>query len=324
VRSLPLLAVTLGDPAGIGPEVTLAALADPLVRSSSRALVIGPASLRPPSIPACAAGVDPRAIEGQAWLESYAPPRYAIGKPQAECGRAALAALRAGVDLALAGRVDALVTAPVSKEALHLAGEKVEGQTELLGRWSGVVDHQMVAIAGNLRVMLLSRHLALRAALDLITPARVLRHLELLHATLQSLGFEHPRLALAGINPHAGEGGILGREELELLAPALEEARARGIDVQGPLSPDTVFLSALRGAFDGVLANFHDQAFIATKLAAPDTGLTLIAGLPFLRISPAHGTAFDIAGKGIARSENMKAALLQAAAWRTRFSARAL
>lgn len=315
MKTLPLLAVTLGDPAGIGPEVTLAALGDPQVRACSRALVIGPAALRPGSIPRWEASVDPRAIESQAWLESYAPARFEIGKPQAECGRAALAALRAGVDLALAGRVDALVTAPVSKEALHLAGEKVEGQTELLGRWSGVADHQMVAVAGNLRVMLLSRHLPLRAALDLITPPRVLRHLELLHTTLRGLGFEHPRLALAGINPHAGEGGILGSEELELLAPALEAARARGIDVQGPLSPDTVFLSALRGSFDGVLANFHDQAFIATKLAAPDTGLTLIAGLPFLRVSPAHGTAFDIAGNGTARSENMRVALLQAAVW---------
>jgi 4-hydroxythreonine-4-phosphate dehydrogenase len=238
-----------------------------------------------------------------------------MGRAQAECGRAALAALRRGVELALARQVDALVTAPVSKEALHLAGEKVEGQTELLGRWAGVEHHQMIAIAGALRVMLLTRHLPLRAALDAITPERVFFHLKLLHATLIELGFERPRLALAGINPHAGEGGILGREELELFPEPIARARAEGIDVSGPLSPDTVFLSALRGRYDGVLAHYHDQAFIAAKLAAPDTGLTLIAGLPFLRVSPAHGTAFDLAGKCQASPENMKVALRQTAHW---------
>jgi 4-hydroxythreonine-4-phosphate dehydrogenase len=317
VQNLPLLGVTLGDPAGIGPEVSLAALADERVRARARVLVLGPACLRPSTIPRWDEREKLGDLSGSAWLETAGPQRFEMGRAQAECGRAALAALRAGVELALAKRIDALVTAPVSKEALHLAGEKVEGQTELLGRWAGVDDHQMVAIAGNLRVMLLSRHLPLRAALELITPERVLRHLELLNSTLIQLGFARPRLALAGINPHAGEGGILGTEELELLAPALETARARGLDVAGPLSPDTVFLSALRGAFDGVLALYHDQAFIATKLAAPDSGLTLIAGLPFLRISPAHGTAFDIAGKGLARSENMRAAILQAAQWAT-------
>jgi 4-hydroxythreonine-4-phosphate dehydrogenase len=311
----PLLAVTVGDPAGIGPEVTLAALEDPAVRRAARALVLGPASLRPASIPAFDAREDPRALDAQAWLATSGPERFELGRAQANCGRAALAALKRGVELALANSVDALVTAPVSKEALHLAGEKVEGQTELLGRWAGVERHQMVAIAGDLRVMLLTRHLPLRRALDAITPERVLFHLELLHATLVELGFARPRLALAGINPHAGEGGILGTEELELFPEPLARARAQGIDVTGPHSPDTVFLQALRGRFDGVLAHYHDQAFIAAKLAAPDTGLTLIAGLPFLRVSPAHGTAFDRAGQGTASPENMKVALLQTARW---------
>ncbi|MEO6707988.1 MAG: 4-hydroxythreonine-4-phosphate dehydrogenase PdxA [Planctomycetota bacterium] len=318
VPNLPLLAVTVGDPAGIGPEVTLAALADRDVQKESRALVLGPVSLRPASIPLWDDSRDPRQIEHQAWLSTYAPPRFEMGRAQAECGRAALAALRRGVDLAMAHQVDALVTAPVSKEALHLAGEKVEGQTELLGRWAGVTEHQMVAIAGPLRIMLLTRHIPLRKALDAITPERVLFHLKLLHSTLVDLGFERPRLALAGINPHAGEGGILGSEELELFPEALGRAREAGIDVSGPLSPDTVFLAAFRGRYDGVLAQYHDQAFIAAKIAAPDTGLTLIAGLPFLRVSPAHGTAFDLAGKGLASAENMKIALRQTAQWALR------
>ncbi len=316
--TLPLLAVTVGDPAGIGPEVTLAALADRELRAKFRALVLGPACLRPASIPSLEVGADPRHIEHQAWLATAGDGPFHMGRASAECGRAALSALRRGVELAMAKQVDALVTAPVSKEALHLAGEKVEGQTELLGRWAGVSNHQMVAIAGPLRVMLLTRHLPLRQALDAITPERVFFHLELLHRTLVELGFKKPRLALAGINPHAGEGGILGREELELFPAALERARAIGIDVSGPLSPDTVFLSAFRGRFDGVLAHYHDQAFIAAKIAAPDTGLTLIAGLPFLRVSPAHGTAFDLAGKGLASAENMKVALGQTAEWAPR------
>ncbi len=318
MKTLPLLAVTVGDPAGIGPEVTLAALADATMRGEFNALVLGPASLRPASIPLWEEGRDPRTLEGQAWLATSGAERFEVGKASAVCGRAALAALKRGVDLALARQVDGLVTAPVSKEALHLAGERVEGQTELLGRWTGVTQHQMVAIAGPLRVMLLTRHLPLRKALDAITPERVLFHLRLLHTTLVELGFERPRLALAGINPHAGEGGILGREELELFPEPLARARELGLDVSGPLSPDTVFLQAFRGRYDGVLAHYHDQAFIAAKLAAPDTGLTLIAGLPFLRVSPAHGTAFDIAGKGLASPENMKVALRQTALWAAR------
>lgn len=323
VDTLPLLAVTVGDPAGIGPEVTLAALALPAVSAAAHVLVLGPESLRPSWIPewrGVLPSAGPLALEGRAWLATSGPELlehgpFELGRAQANCGRAALASLRRGVELALSGVVDGLVTAPVSKEALHLAGERVEGQTELIGRWAGVQNHQMVAIAGPLRIMLLSRHLPLRRALDLITPERVFFHLELLHRTLLDLGIARPRIALAGINPHAGEGGILGSEEQELLAEPLARAQGAGLDVTGPLSPDTVFLQALRGRFDGVLAHFHDQAFIAAKLAAPDTGLTLIAGLPFLRVSPAHGTAFDLAGKGLASSENMQVALLETARW---------
>jgi 4-hydroxythreonine-4-phosphate dehydrogenase len=238
-----------------------------------------------------------------------------MGRVQAECGRAALDALQAGVDLARAKSIDALVTGPVSKAALHAAGEKVEGQTELLGRWDKVERFEMIAIAGRMRVMLLSRHMPLLAAIASITPARIVDHLALLDETLRGWGFREPRIALAGLNPHAGEQGQLGREELDVLAPALEAARARGIGVAGPISPDSVFIQAARGTFDAVLALYHDQAFIPVKLAAPETGLTVIAGLSFLRVSPAHGTAFDIAGQGRASAKNLIVALRQAAAW---------
>jgi 4-hydroxythreonine-4-phosphate dehydrogenase len=178
-----------------------------------------------------------------------------------------------------------------------------------------VTRFEMLAIAGKLRVLLLTRHMPLRRAIESITTARVLDHLKLLDESLRRFGFVRPRLALAGLNPHAGEGGVLGSEDGELLAPAVAEARAAGIEVSGPHPPDTVFLQASRGAFDGVLALYHDQAFIPVKLLSGDGGVTVIAGLPYLRVSPVHGTAFDIAGQGKASAENLIAALLQAAEW---------
>lgn len=314
-HQLPRLALTLGDPAGIGPEIALAALDDARVRAAARLVVVGPARFRPAGIPLAAPAGELDSAVGAAWIDSGGPESFELGRVQASCGRAALDALRTGVELARARRVDALVTGPVSKEALHAAGEKVEGQTELLGRWDGATRFQMMAVAGRLRVLQLSRHLPLRAALDLVTTERVLDHLLLFDETLRAWGFARPHLALAGFNPHAGERGVLGREDIDVLEPAVSAARARGVDVSGPLSPDTVFLQASQGRFDGVLALYHDQAFIPVKLAAPEHGLTVIAGLSFLRVSPAHGTAFDIAGKGIASPRNLVVALLQAAAW---------
>jgi 4-hydroxythreonine-4-phosphate dehydrogenase len=310
----PRLAVTVGDPAGIGPEVVLAALGDARVRAAARLVVVGPAALRPAAVPAVARAGVARAAD-LAWLETAGPARWEPGRVQPECGAAALAALRAGHDLALARDVDGLVTAPVSKAALRAAGEVCEGQTELLGRWSGVGRFEMVAIAGGLRVMLLTRHLPLTEALAAVTAERVLDRLRLFDEALRSLGFERPRLALAGLNPHAGEGGLIGREDVERLVPAVAAARAEGLDVSGPVSPDAVFLAAREGRHDGVLALYHDQALIPVKLIAEGEGLTWIAGLPYLRLSPAHGTAFDIAGTGRASPRNLIAALLQAAAW---------
>ena len=341
---LPRLALTLGDPAGIGPEIVRKALGESTVRDAARLVVIGhPRSLAElaeatgesdrfasvGAVPEERIPEDSRSRGGvvaeiRDQLDAAAPLQFVpvdtpdswtVGRAQASGGRAALAALRVGAALAHQGVVDGLVTAPVSKEALHLAGERCEGQTELLGRWAGTPDLQMLAVAHRLRVLLLTRHLPLRAALDAIEPPLVVRHLRLLHDGLVAMGFAAPRLALAGLNPHAGEGGILGHDEEERLQPALAEARAQGLDVTGPESPDTVFLRASRGDFDGVLALYHDQAFIPVKLHAPDDGLTVLLGLPYLRVSPAHGTAFDIAGTDRARHGNLVMALVQAAEW---------
>jgi 4-hydroxythreonine-4-phosphate dehydrogenase len=323
-RARPTLALTVGDPAGIGPEIAVAALRDPSLRDEMRLIAIGPARLRPAEIAGHRAdGIDVAMNAADPhhehiWVELSDEPPWEIGRVQESAGRHALAALRAGHELALAGRVDAIVTGPVSKAALHLAGEEVEGQTELLARWCGADQFEMIAVAGKLCIMLATRHMPLRQALDAITEERVLSRLTLFDRSLRELGIDRPSLAVAGLNPHAGENGLLGSEEDEVLRPAIERARAAGVRVAGPVSPDSVFEQASRGAFDGVLALYHDQAFIPIKLLARDGGATVIAGLPYLRVSPVHGTAFDIAGRGVASPAPLIHALRQAAEWARR------
>ncbi len=314
--ALPLIGLCVGDPAGIGPEIALAALTDAEVRGRARLVVFGPAALRPPDIELVRRVERTQKLE-RAWFETAGPESWDMGRAQAACGGAAIAALYTAHVAAMRGDIDALVTAPVSKQALHLAGERVEGQTELLARWSKLAPDafEMVALARALRVMLLTRHMPLRDALHLVEPERIAQRLELFGRTLVDWGIPTPRLAVAGFNPHAGESGILGSEDDELVRPGVERARRAGWNAVGPIAPDSVFLEAAQGRYDGVLALYHDQGFIPAKLHAPGQGLTVIAGLPYLRFSPAHGTAFDIAGSGRARPDNLIAALLEASAW---------
>ncbi len=290
----PLLALSVGDPSGIGPEI--APLAVNAVRDEARVVVLGHGAVRPDGIPLveATAGMGSHSV---AWIDTGGPAEWTLGEVQASCGAAALSALRKGHELALAGEVDALVTGPVNKAAMHAAGETVEGQTELLSRWSGAERYEMMGFVGQLRVMLATRHVSLREALDRITTEHVLDRLLFLDEALRSIGLADPLVGLAGLNPHAGEGGLFGREEIEVLAPAVELARAQGMRIEGPVAPDSVFVRGLRGEFDAVLALYHDQAFIPLKLAGADSGVTFIPGLPYRRFSPMHGTAFDIVGK---------------------------
>ncbi len=308
----PLVALTIGDTAGIGPEIALLALRDEGLARRARLVALGPARLRPDDIQTTD---DPASLRGHGWLATDDHGPVQVGRVQRAAGLEALAALRAAHELALLRRVAALVTAPVSKEALHLAGERVEGQTELLGRWCGVERVEMMAVAGKLRVILCTRHMPLRRALDEVTTARVLDRARLFDLTLRALGVERPRLAVCGWNPHAGEHGLLGSEDDEILAPAVAAARAEGLDVHGPISPDSVFRQAAHGEWDGVVALWHDQAFIPLKLLDPAGGVTALCGLPYLRLSPAHGTAFDIAGRGRADASNLIAALHKSVDW---------
>ena len=290
----PLLALSLGDPSGIGPEI--APLAVAAVRDEARVVILGHGAVRPDWIPEVQAPAS-LGSGGVGWIDTGGPDQWELGEVQASCGAAALSALRRGHELALAREVDALVTGPVNKAAMHAAGEQVEGQTELLSRWSGAERYEMMGFAGNLRVMLATRHVSLRKALDRLTIDHVLDRLLFLGTALRSIGLENPVVAVAGLNPHAGEGGLFGREEIEILMPAIEQARASGMVVEGPIAPDSILVRGLRGEFDAVLALYHDQAFIPLKLAGADSGVTFIPGLPYRRFSPMHGTAFDIVGK---------------------------
>ncbi|HVM32620.1 MAG TPA: 4-hydroxythreonine-4-phosphate dehydrogenase PdxA, partial [bacterium] len=225
-------------------------------------------------------------------------------------GAAAVRYIVEGARLALMGEVDALVTSPISKEAIHKAGCRYPGHTELLAYLSNTKDFAMMMVGGPFKITLLSIHVALKDSLASVKPRLVMDKLQLTHETMRKwFGIKNPRIAVAGVNPHAGENGAFGKEELKVLKPVIESARGLGWDVTGPHPPDTLFYWASQGKYDAILCMYHDQGLIPFKLAAFDSGVNLTLGLPFVRTSPDHGTAFDIAGKGIANPSSMISAI---------------
>jgi 4-hydroxythreonine-4-phosphate dehydrogenase len=304
--SPPRLALTAGDPAGIGPEVVLKALAAK-DRPAVPVVVYGPMSalldraqrfgLPPPQ--------DSGARVVDIALESPVP----LGRASAEAGRAAARAVLRAVADVKAGRVDAIVTAPLNKEALRAAGHPWPGHTEMLAEAAGTSDVAMMFVGGGLRVALLTIHQPLRTVPDAVTPDEVRRVTRLVHRELPRLGVRAPRLALCGLNPHAGEHGLLGREEEEILAPAVAALRREGLDVSGPFPADSLFVRARRGEFDAVVAGYHDQGLIPVKLAAFGHAVNVTLGLPFVRTSVDHGTGFDIAEKGVADAGSLVEAM---------------
>jgi 4-hydroxythreonine-4-phosphate dehydrogenase len=233
-----------------------------------------------------------------------------LGQVRAEAGAAAAAAITRATQDALAGRVGALVTAPIHKEALAAAGVPYPGHTEMLAALAGVAEVRMMLANDELRTVLVTVHLALRDAILAITTDRVLLTIQMTHDALQRAGVTAPRIAVAGLNPHAGEGGLFGREEIDQIEPAIRQARASGLDASGPWAPDTVFMRA-RGfrEFDVVVAMTHDHGLIPVKYLGLDAGVNATIGLPFVRTSPDHGTAFDIAGQGLADIRSFAAAV---------------
>ena len=315
------VAITLGDPAGIGPEITLKLLSDPTV--APRPMVIGDLGVLQRtaralgtqlevveiSSPAAATGRPDRVevLSVRPLLES--PP---IARVDAACGQAAFDYVRAAIELAKCGAISAIVTAPIHKEALAAAGIPYPGHTEMLADLGGAEHTAMMLANDELRVVLVTIHCSLREAIDRATFPAQLSAIRLADGGTRSFGVARPRVAVAGLNPHAGEGGLFGREEIEIIRPAVAAARAEGIDASGPWPGDTVFMQARQGRFDVVVAQYHDQGLIPVKYLGLEQGVNITLGLPFIRTSPDHGTAFDIAGQGVADPGSLRMALIQA------------
>jgi len=328
----PVLGITMGDPAGVGPEITARALAQPAVTSSCKPVVIGDRSVMAATLELLHSPLELHAV-GSPGECGFAPgaiecldlgnvdaERLPKARVSAEAGRAAYAYIETGVKLCQSGEVDGLVTAPINKEALAAAGIQHSGHTEILAKLSGTADFAMLLMGKELRVIHVTTHVALRRVPDLVTRERVLKVIRLAQRTMSGLGRPRPRIAVCGLNPHAGEDGLFGDEEKTQIIPAVEAARREGLDVFGPLPADTLFSRARGGEFDIVVAMYHDQGHVPVKTlgftydeaAGAWTGLSgvnVTVGLPFLRVSVDHGTAFDRAWKGIANPESMVEAL---------------
>ena len=313
------LALTLGDPAGIGPEVIVKALSDPAVRNLARFTIVGTAG--PLRAAALAAGLTPM------WSSDVSAPvrLVEIGLPgpfeasanlfagEASFAYCTEALRRAKLPARDLERVDGVVTGPINKEAWHLAGHRYPGHTELFAEAFGVTDFGMFFEAPKLRVILATVHVPLAQVPTILTKERILRSIRLGAKACQSLGISAPRIAVCGVNPHAGEHGVLGTEDDAVIAPAIHAAQQEGLDARGPFPGDTVFLAAMNGAFDLVVAMYHDQGLIPVKLLSRDHAVNVTVGLPIVRTSPDHGTAFDIAGQNKADPGSMIAAIRTAA-----------
>jgi 4-phospho-D-threonate 3-dehydrogenase / 4-phospho-D-erythronate 3-dehydrogenase len=324
--SKPVLAITMGDPGGIGPEIIAKALAHADVYDQSRPLVIGErraleAAVRITRVPLEVRSVDAAPSEARAGtidlidLANIDIERVGRARVCAEVGRAAYEYLSRAADMALGGEVGAIVTAPLNKEALSEAGWIGIGHTELLARFAGVPDESvaMMLASNRLRVVHVSTHVSLRRAIEMVTPERIVTAARLAGETARDIVGHAPHIAVAGLNPHAGEHGLFGSEEEEFIAPAIDVLRSEGWHVSGPVSPDTVFLRAASGEYDAVIAMYHDQGHIPSKFAGFDDTVNVTLGLPIVRTSVDHGTAYDIVGTGKANEANLLAAITLAA-----------
>ena len=332
----PIIGISMGDPAGIGPEIIAKALAREQVHGLCRPLVIGDAGVMTKAVGFVAGSLQVRAIDdvSQAHcergmievfdLKNVDVDRLELGKVSAMAGHAAFEAVRAMIELAKAAKIAATVTAPIHKEALVAAGHHFPGHTEIFAHFTATRDFTMMLAAGRLRVVHVSTHVSLRQACDAVTRDRVLNVIGLAHDACRRLGIGRPRIGVAGLNPHASDGGLFGTEEREHIIPAIEAARAKGMDVEGPQPPDTFFAKAVGGAYDVCVAMYHDQGHIPVKVTgfaydaaagrwASVNGINVSLGLPIIRTSVDHGTAFDQAGKGTASDASLLDAIEYAA-----------
>jgi 4-hydroxythreonine-4-phosphate dehydrogenase len=315
------IAITMGDPGGVGPEIIVKALASDRVRDRIIPVVVGNRQVLEEAAQTTGVtiqfqselsgsdfpGVNPTIVE----IEG--PAHFKKNVPSAEGGEISVRCIKKTIRLCMDKEIDAMVTAPISKEAVHRAGYLWPGHTELLAEETKSASVGMMFCGEALNVILVTIHASLRSAIDMISAGKVLETAALAERACRMLSVDSPRIAVAGLNPHAGEGGLFGDEEKQHIIPAIAEARSRGLDIQGPFPPDVVFKKALDGDFDMVIAMYHDQGLIPFKLLYFDTGVNVTVGIPIIRTSPDHGTAYDIAWRGIADPSSMVEAILLAA-----------
>lgn len=321
----PIIAITMGDASGVGPEIIMKALSRPEVHALCRPLVVGDAARLREAGAIARAGLEVVALDSPAAARfapgtvdcidlGLIPPGHPFGRLSPLSGEAAYRYIERATRLVEAGEADAICTAPLSKEALHAAGHKYPGHTELLAHLTGTPEVSMMLVAPKLRVIHVTTHIGLMDAIRRIEPGLVERVIARGHATLVKSGIAEPRIGVCGINPHAGENGLFGQgEEEEKIIPAVQACRARGWKVDGPLPADTLFFRAARGDFDLVVAMYHDQGHAPVKVMGLEAGVNITVGLPVIRTSVDHGTAFDIAGTGVADDGSLVEALRQAA-----------
>ncbi|MFH5775550.1 4-hydroxythreonine-4-phosphate dehydrogenase PdxA [Paracoccus sp. NGMCC 1.201697] len=304
-----IIGITMGDPAGVGPEISVKALGEMSAADRARTLIYGNRATLEAAKAAVGADVD---LEGRVVDLPIEGAPLPWGQLSPVAGDAAYRFIEKAVRDAQAGRIGCIVTAPINKEALNAAGHHYDGHTGLLRSLTGAEAAYMVLASDRLKVIHVTTHVSLKDAIGRANKDRILATIRAGHAHLRRIGYDNPRIAVAGINPHCGENGLFGTEDDLEIGPAVAAARAEGMDVQGPISADTVFHRAYSGAFDLVVAQYHDQGHIPVKLVAFDTAVNVSVELPIDRTSVDHGTAFDIAGKGIADHGNMNSAIAYA------------
>ena len=309
----PTIAVTIGDPAGIGPEVLLKALSAPELQGLASWVVVGDLVAIEKSAAACGipAAIPNATVHDLGIFQDAGQLKF--GELNAKCGRAAVEYVKHATRMCLAGKAQAMVTAPLNKEAVTLSGLRFSGHTEYIAELCGATESRMLLASPKLSVVHVTTHVALREALN-ASSDRILRTMELGNEAMKRLGFKQPRIAMCGLNPHAGEHGLFGKEDRATIVPAIAAASQKGIKIDGPHAPDTIFLMASRGAYDLVVAMYHDQGHIAMKLIDFERTVNVTLGISIIRTSVDHGTGFDIAGKNKADPQNMIAALKMGAA----------
>ena len=316
-----IIAVPMGDPAGIGPEITVKSFLNQDILNESNIVVVGDRNVIERALEITNVELNVNVIESVKDakfetdtidlidMENVNMDEFEFGEIQAQCGQAAFDYIEKAIDLAMKNEVDALATTPINKEFLYAAKVPFIGHTEMLEELTNSHDPLTMFQVLDLRIFFLTRHLSLKDAIDQMTKERIRDYVERSHDALIKLGVENPKLAVAGLNPHSGENGLFGMEEVDEITPGIEWSKKDGYDVTGPVPADSVFFQALNGKYDAVISLYHDQGHIAAKMTDFHKTISITNGLPFLRSSVDHGTAFDIAGKNIASSESMEEAI---------------